>query len=133
MLFLDNGPSHRDIFKEKNIKLKFLPKKVLPKITTSRLQACDTGIIKTLNINIESCWFATFSFVSTRLIELQRKLSKMSISWKSSNGFDTSWADVSEKTIKNYFEKCHFGNPNVVVYETVDHEFERFCKNLVLT
>ena len=39
----------------KNIKLKFYPKKVAPKITKSTLQPCDAGIIKTLNINVESC------------------------------------------------------------------------------
>ena len=36
LLFLDNAPSHPDIFQEglKNTNLEFLPKKVLPKITT---------------------------------------------------------------------------------------------------
>ena len=52
LLFLDNAPSHSDILQEglKNIKLEFLPKN-----TTSGLQLCDAGIIKTLIINIESC------------------------------------------------------------------------------
>ena len=39
----------------------------------------------------------------------------------------TSWVDVSEK---NCFEKCGFGNPNVVTDETVDHEFEELLQQL---
>ena len=42
----------------------------------------------------------------------------------------TSWADVSEKTINNCFEKCGFGNPNVVDEKTVDHEFEEPLQEL---
>ena len=42
----------------------------------------------------------------------------------------TSCADVSEKTIKNCFEKCGFGNANVVADETVDHEFEELLQEL---
>ena len=42
----------------------------------------------------------------------------------------TSWADVGKKTIKNCFEKCSFGNPNVVVDDTVDHEFEELLREL---
>ena len=43
LLFLDNALSHPDNLQEglKNIKLQFLPKN-----TSSRLQPCDTGIIK---------------------------------------------------------------------------------------
>ena len=37
---------------------------------------------------------------------------------------------MSEKTIKNCFEKCGFGNPNVVADETVDHEFEELLQEL---
>ena len=37
---------------------------------------------------------------------------------------------MSEKTIKNYFEKCAFGNPNVVVDKAVDHEFEGILQEL---
>ena len=75
LLFLDNAPRHPDILQEglKNMKLEFLPKN-----NKSRLPPCDAGIIK--NLNIESCSFATLSLVSTQLIELQRKLSKMSLS-----------------------------------------------------
>ena len=29
----------------------------------------------------------------------------------------TSWANAREKTIKNCFEMCGFGNPNVVAEE----------------
>ena len=66
LLLLENAPSHPDILQEglKNIKLEFLSKN-----TTSRLNPCDAGIIKTLNINIGSCWFATFSLVLTQLME----------------------------------------------------------------
>ena len=73
-LFLYNAPSHPDILQEglKNIKLEFLLKN-----TKSRLQPCDAGIIKILKI--ESCSYATLSLVSTQLIKLQRKLSKMSL------------------------------------------------------
>ena len=43
VLFLENAPSHPDILQEalKNIKLKFLPKNI-----TSKLQPCDSGLIK---------------------------------------------------------------------------------------
>ena len=41
----------------------------------------------------------------------------------------TSWADVSEKTIKNFFGKCGFGNPNAVADKTVDHEFEELLQD----
>ena len=37
---------------------------------------------------------------------------------------------MSEKTIKNCFEKSSFGNPNVVADETVDHEFEELLQEL---
>ena len=37
---------------------------------------------------------------------------------------------MSEKTIKNCFEKSSFGNPNVVADETVDHEFEKLLQEL---
>ena len=55
--FLRQHTLSSDIFQEdlKKIKLEIFPKKVLPKITTSKLQPSDAGIIKTLNINIESC------------------------------------------------------------------------------
>ena len=42
----------------------------------------------------------------------------------------TSWSDMSEKTIKNCFEKCGFGNPNVVAEKMVDHEFEELLQEL---
>ena len=37
---------------------------------------------------------------------------------------------MSEKTINNCFEKCGFGNPNVVADKTVDHEFEELLQEL---
>ena len=40
----------------------------------------------------------------------------------------TSWTDMSGKTIKNCFEKCGFGNPNVVADKIVDHEFEELLQ-----
>ena len=43
VLFLENAPSHPEILQEalKNMKLKFLPKNI-----TSKLQPCDSGLIK---------------------------------------------------------------------------------------
>ena len=41
-----------------------------------------------------------------------------------------SWADVSEKTIKNCFEKCGFGSLNVVADEMVDHKFKKLLQEL---
>ena len=35
---------------------------------------------------------------------------------------------MSGKTIKNCFEKCSFGNPNVVGDKVVDHEFEELLQ-----
>ena len=37
---------------------------------------------------------------------------------------------MSEKTIKNCFEKCGFGNTNIVADETVDREFEELLQEL---
>ena len=37
---------------------------------------------------------------------------------------------MSEKTIKNGFEKCSFGNPNVVADETIDYEFVELLQEL---
>ena len=37
---------------------------------------------------------------------------------------------MSEKTIKNCFEKCGFGNPNVVADETIDYEFVELLQEL---
>ena len=37
---------------------------------------------------------------------------------------------MSEKTIKTCFEKCGFGNPNVVADKTVHHEFEEHLQEL---
>ena len=42
----------------------------------------------------------------------------------------TSGTDVSEKSIKNCFEKSSFGNPNVVADETVDHGFEELLQEV---
>ena len=45
----------------------------------------------------------------------------------------TSWVEVSENTIKNYFEKFGFGKSDVLADETVDHEFDKlkqeFCSD----
>ena len=41
-----------------------------------------------------------------------------------------SWADVSEKTIKNSSEQGGFGNPNDMAEETIDHEFEELLQEL---
>ena len=84
LLFLDNASSRPDILEEglKNIKLDLFPKN-----TTSRLQPCDTGITKSFKHKYKKLLIATFSLVSTQLIELQLKLSKMSLSCKSSNRF----------------------------------------------
>ena len=37
---------------------------------------------------------------------------------------------MSEKTIKNCFEKCGFGSLNVVADETVDHKFKELLQEL---
>ena len=37
---------------------------------------------------------------------------------------------MSEKTVKNCFEKCSSGNPNVAADKTVDHEFEELLQEL---
>ena len=42
----------------------------------------------------------------------------------------TSWAEVSENTIKNCFEKCGFGKRDVVIDEAVDHEFDELLQEL---
>ena len=42
----------------------------------------------------------------------------------------TSWAGVSENTIKNCFDKCGFGKPDAVADETIDHEFEELLQEL---
>ena len=42
----------------------------------------------------------------------------------------TSWAEVSENTIKNCFDKCGFGEPDVVADETVDNKFDDLLQEL---
>ena len=105
LLFLDNAPSHPDILQEglKNIKLEFLN-------TTLRVQTCDSGITKNFK-------------------QKYRKLLIRLTIMKVIDQIQTSWA-VSEKTIKNCFGKCGFGNPNVVADETVYHEFEELLQEL---
>ena len=62
-----------------------------------------------------------------QVINLQWKLSKRSLSQKSSNVFK------HENKIKNCFEKCRFGKPDIVADETFDHEFckvlQELCSN----
>ena len=116
LLFLDNASSHPKILKDglTNIKLEFLPKS-----TTSRLQPCNAGIIKNFKHKYRKLLIC---YILARIDSIT--ILKV-IEW-----IQTSWADVSEKTIKSCFEKYDFGNPNVVADKTVDHEFEELLQEL---
>ena len=117
LLFLDNAPYHPDILQEglKNIKLEFLPKN-----TTTRLQPCDAGIIKNFKHEYRKLLIryilARIDSVNRTATEITKDVTILKvIEW-----IQTSWADVRGNTIRNYFEMCGFGNPNIVADETVD-------------
>ena len=117
LLFLDNAPSHPDILQEglKNIKLEFLH---------------YAGTIKNFKHNYRKLLIryilARIDSLNPTAMEIIKDLTILKvIDW-----IQTSWAQVSKKTIKNCFEKCGFGNPNVVADETIDHEFEELLQEL---
>ena len=115
LLFLDNALSHPNILQEglKKIKLKFLPKS-----TTWRLQPCDAGIIKKFNHKYRK--------LLTRYILAGMATSNDVSILKVIEWIQKSWVEVNENTIKNCFEKCGFGKPDVVADETVDHDLMSF-------
>ena len=127
LLFLDNAPSRPNILQEalKNIKLEFFPKN-----TASRLQPCDAGIIKNFKHKYRKLLIRYILARIDSVNRTAREIIKDVTILKVIEWIQTSWADVSEKTIKNCFEKCGFGNPNVVADETVDHEFEELLQEL---
>ena len=115
LLFLDNAPSYPNILQEglKKIKLEFLPKN-----TTSRLQPCDAGIIKNFQHKYRKL---LIRYILTGIATSNDVTILKVIEW-----IQTSWAEVNENTIKNCFEKCGFGKPDVVADETVDHDLMSF-------
>ena len=107
------------------MKLEFLPKN-----TTPRLQPCDAGIIKNFKDKYRKLlirYILTFiDSVNRTAMEIIKDITILKVmEW-----VQTSWADVSEKTIKNCFEKCSCRNPNVVADETIDREFEELLQEL---
>ena len=83
----------------KNIKMEFLPKN-----TTSRMQSCNAGIIKTFKHKYRRLLISLVSTVNRTATKIIKDVTILKvIEW-----IQTSWADVSEKTIKNCFEKCGF-------------------------
>ena len=83
----------------KNIKMEFLPKN-----TTSRMQSCNAGIIKNFKHKYRRLLISLVSTVNRTATKIIKDVTILKvIEW-----IQTSWADVSEKTIKNCFEKCGF-------------------------
>ena len=100
----------------------------LPKNTTSRLLPCDTGIIKNFKHKYRKLLIRYILARIDSVNRTAREIIKDVTILKVIEWIQTSWADVNEKTIKNCFEKCGFGNPNVVADETVDYEFEELLQ-----
>ena len=115
LLFLNNAPSHSDILQEglKNIKLE--------RNTISRLQPCNAGIIK----NVKHKHIKLLIHYILARIDIRNsyasKTFKDVIILKVIKWIQTSWTEVSENTIKNCFEKCRFGKPDVAADEMFDH------------
>ena len=127
LLFLDNAPCHPDTLQNglKNIKLEYFPKN-----TTSRLQPCDAGIIRSFKQKYRK---RLVRFIVARIDMGDQSASKIIedvtilkvISW-----IQASWAEVTEDTIKHCFEKCGFGKPDVVAEDTLDDEFNELLREL---
>ena len=107
----------------KNIKLDFLPKN-----TTSRLQPCDAGISKNFKHKYRKLLIRYIVACIDSVNRTTTEIIKDVIILKNIEWIQTSWADVSEKNIKNCFEKCGFGNPIVETDEMVDHELEELLR-----
>ena len=122
MLLLDNTPSHPNITQEglKNINLEFLPKNA-----TSRLQPYDTGIIKNLKHKYRKLLILYIVACIDTGNGSASEIIKNTTILKVNERIQTSWAEVSENTTKNCFEKCGFvGKPGVAADETI--EFDEF-------
>ena len=127
LFFLDNAPSHLDILQEglRNIKLDFFPKN-----TKSSLQPCDAGIIKTFKHRYKKL---LIRYIVARIDKGNRSASEITKDvtiLKVIKSIQTSWAEVSENTIKNRFLKWGFDEPDVVADVTVDHEFDELLQEL---
>ena len=126
LLTLDNAPCHPENLQENLRNIKLLP---FPKNTTSRLQPCDAGIIRSFKHKYRKI---LVRFVLARIdsgktaSEIIRHVTILKvISW-----IKSAWAEVTSDTIKNCFKKCGFGEPEVISEETLDEELNELLKEL---
>ena len=125
LLFLDNAPCHPEMLQQNltNIELKFLPKN-----TTSRLQPCDAGIIRSFKLKYRKL---LVRYIVSRIdsgslaADIVKDVNILrSISW-----IQRAWSEVTCNTIKHCFEKCGFMEPDTQPEED-DIEFEELLKEL---
>ena len=128
ILFLDNATCHPEsmIGKFSQIKIVFLPKN-----TTSRLQPLDAGIIRNFKFKYRK------RLVNYELSRIREDTSAtqivkgvdviMAIRW-----LQEAWKEVTNLTIKNYFEKCGIKGDDELIegQEDDDLEFEALVREL---
>ena len=128
ILFLDNATCHPEsmIGKFSQIKIVFLPKN-----TTSRLQPLDAGIIRNFKVKYRK------RLVKYELSRIREDTSAtqivkgvdviMAIRW-----LQEAWKEVTNLTIKNYFEKCGIKGDDELIegQEDDDLEFEALVREL---
>ena len=117
--FLENAPSHPNSL-QKGLKHKTGISSQKHHVKTT---AFDVDIIRNF-IHKYGKLFIRYILICIDLVNgTATEIIKDVIILKVMELIHTSWADVSEKTIKNFFGKCGFGNPKAVADKTVDHEF----------
>ena len=123
--FLENAPSHPNILQE-GLKHKTGISSQKHHVKTT---AFDVDIIRNF-MHKYGKLFIRYVLISVDLVNgTTTEIIKDVIILKVIEWIHASWADVSEKTIKNFFGKCGFGNPNAVADKTVDHEFEELLQD----
>ena len=126
ILFLDNATCHPEstIGQFSQIKMIFLPKN-----TTSRLQPLNADIIQNFKVKYRR------SLVKYVLARIQEDVFAIQIVkgvdvLVAIQGLQKAWKEVTNLTIKNYFEKCNIKGDNELmeVEEDDDLEFEALVK-----
>ena len=123
ILILDNATCHPESFigRFSHIKLVFLPKN-----TTSMLQPLDAGIIQNFKVKYHK---RLIKYVLARVnekksaSEIVKSLNVLqAIQW-----VQESWEDVTNATIKNYFEKCGIVKRHEELMEVEDEDDLEFA------
>ena len=121
VMFVDNCPAHPHLEKLNALKLVFLPPNA-----TSRLQPCDMGIIKNLKVKYRR-------LVAMRVLDsIEANATHQITVLDAMNMLRRAWADVTQQTVANCFQKAGFdaklcvagSTPGTPVNGDSDDEFD---------